>query len=210
MLALARLVGPSGTAAGIDLSEGMIAEARQRAAAAGLDVDLRVAPGDALPFPDATFDAVRSERVLQHVADPLAVLREMVRVTKPGGRVLAVDPDRGVFGSDFAGWDLDVEFRLGRWAAADGRLRNALFARQARRHLIGLGLHDVVAHAFVNTSTAELERRPHLIDDYHAGAVAAGALTEAEAAARGTAIHAALANGTFHSTTMFWMSVGTK
>lgn len=162
------------------------------------------------PSPDATFDAVRSERVLQHVADPLAVLREMVRVTKPGGRVLAIDPDRGVFGSDFAGWDLDVEFRLGRWAAADGRLRNALFARQVRRHLLGMGLRDVVAHALVNTSTAELERRPHIIDDYLERALADGVVTAAEAAERSRAMRAALADGTLHTTTMFWATVGTK
>jgi hypothetical protein len=73
-----------------------------------------------------------------------------------------------------------------------------------------MGLRDVVAHALVNTSTAELERRPHIIDDYLERAVAAGVVTADEAAARGRAMRSALAAGTLHTTTLFWMTVGTK
>ncbi len=209
LVLLARLVAPGGSVTGIDLSKAMIDEAGRTTAAAGVGATLRVADGDALPFPAATFDGVRAERILQHAADPLAVLREMVRVTRPGGRVLAIDADRGVFAHDFEGWDGDVAFRLGHWGATNGPVRNGLFSRQVRRHLLALGLLDVVAHARVNTSTAELERRPHLIDEYHARAVEAGVITPTEAETRGAAIRAAIANGTFHTTTLFWMTVGT-
>jgi SAM-dependent methyltransferase len=71
-----------------DSSQTMAAEAKRR----GLERVLR-ADGYRLPFPSSTFDAVRADRVLQHVLEPLAVLGEMIRVTRAGGRVVVVDPD---------------------------------------------------------------------------------------------------------------------
>jgi ubiquinone/menaquinone biosynthesis C-methylase UbiE len=47
----------------------------------------------ALDFPDGHVDGVRSERVLQHLADPGAAIAELVRVTRPGGRVCVIDTD---------------------------------------------------------------------------------------------------------------------
>lgn len=51
------------------------------------------ADASALPFHDASFDATFCVAVLQHVRDIGAAIHEFVRVTKPGGRVLAVEPD---------------------------------------------------------------------------------------------------------------------
>jgi SAM-dependent methyltransferase len=95
---LAVRVGPRGKVAGIDPSEAMIAAAKRAADASGQRVDLRVASIYALPFPDGAFDAVRAERVFQHLEDPEAGLREMLRVTRSGGRVMAIDPDHGQHG----------------------------------------------------------------------------------------------------------------
>jgi ubiquinone/menaquinone biosynthesis C-methylase UbiE len=49
----------------------------------------RLVTGDVhdLPFPSGSFDVVHAHQVLQHVADPVAALREMVRVCRPGGVV---------------------------------------------------------------------------------------------------------------------------
>lgn len=92
---VARLKGRCGRAVGVDRSTALIDEARARHEGSGCE--FRVAEGDALPFDDATFDAVRIDRALQHIADPGAVVREMARVAKPGGVVLAVEPDWGTF-----------------------------------------------------------------------------------------------------------------
>jgi SAM-dependent methyltransferase len=84
--------------AGIDPSATMIAAARRAAIASCLPIELQVASIYDLPFPDHAFDAVRAERVFQHLEDPEAGLREMVRVTRPGGRVMVMDPDHGQHG----------------------------------------------------------------------------------------------------------------
>ena len=70
VIAIARIVGPKGYAAGVDMSETMIEEARKRAAAEGVQADFRCTDGATLPFADATFHAARIERVLIHVESP--------------------------------------------------------------------------------------------------------------------------------------------
>ncbi|HET8521795.1 MAG TPA: methyltransferase domain-containing protein [Thermomicrobiales bacterium] len=90
---LARLVGPSGRVVGIDRSETVIAQARERAEETNLPVEFRVADADDLPFPDAMFDACRADRVFHHLEHPSRAFGELVRVARPGGRVLLFDPD---------------------------------------------------------------------------------------------------------------------
>jgi SAM-dependent methyltransferase len=77
---------------GVDANPALIGEAQHRHRhLAG--VEFRVADAHALPFPDGSFDAVRSDRVLQHVEDPAAVVAELVRVTRSGGTVVLADTD---------------------------------------------------------------------------------------------------------------------
>ncbi|MCC2626897.1 MAG: Methyltransferase type 11 [Thermomicrobiales bacterium] len=85
--------GPAGAVAGIDPASEMIAMARQKASQAGVDIDYRVAAVEALPFLDATFDAVVSSLMLHHLPEDLKprALAEVRRVLKPGGRLVVVD-----------------------------------------------------------------------------------------------------------------------
>jgi ubiquinone/menaquinone biosynthesis C-methylase UbiE len=95
LLEMAGRMPPGAAAQGVDASEVMLAEARRRAAAAGVEVTFRVGDALSLPYPDAVFDVCRVKTVLQHVTDPLRAVREMVRVTRPGGRVGAMEIDLG-------------------------------------------------------------------------------------------------------------------
>ncbi|KAJ7492032.1 S-adenosyl-L-methionine-dependent methyltransferase [Mycena latifolia] len=91
---LARLV-PAGHVTGIErAADAVLAKAREAAVAQGVS-NITYARGDvlALDFPDGSFDVVHAHQVLQHVADPVRALREMVRVTKPGGIVAVRDTD---------------------------------------------------------------------------------------------------------------------
>jgi ubiquinone/menaquinone biosynthesis C-methylase UbiE len=72
---------------GIDLTQEAIDHARQRLAVYGLEAaDLRPADCEALPFDDDSFDLVYSWGVIHHTPDTFKALREIARVTRPGGR----------------------------------------------------------------------------------------------------------------------------
>jgi SAM-dependent methyltransferase len=73
---------------GVDVS----AEAVEAARARGRDA-LQVEPGGPLPFEDESFDGVVMKDVLEHVSDPVALVEEVRRVLRRGGRVFASSPD---------------------------------------------------------------------------------------------------------------------
>lgn len=90
---LAELV-PDGHVTGVDRAPGILEQARATAAGRGLrNVDFAVADVHALDHPDDTFCVVHAHQVLQHVGDPVQALREMRRVTKPGGFIAVRDAD---------------------------------------------------------------------------------------------------------------------
>lgn len=139
---LARIVGPGGRSAACDVSPAMCAEALRFARAAGVTVEVTIQDAHALAHQDNVFDAVRSERLFQHLIDPEVVLAEMLRVVRPGGRVVVIDADHGLPALD----------------AADRRTTAAVFQTFASatvnpwsgRRLLGLflgaGLADAEAH----------------------------------------------------------------
>jgi SAM-dependent methyltransferase len=102
-VALARSVGAAGHVIGVDLSQAMVDVAAARAAPFGLPISFRQADIHVLPFADASFDAVRIDRVLHFLPNPRNALEEVVRVTAYGGRVVLTEPDWStldIFGGD--------------------------------------------------------------------------------------------------------------
>lgn len=94
-VALARLVGPRGRVVGLDRSADMLVEAGRRVQESALPLEFAQGDASALSFGTNSFDRCRAERVLVHIADPAGAVREMVRVTGPGGIVVASDIDSG-------------------------------------------------------------------------------------------------------------------
>ena len=88
VLLSARRVGPTGFAYGVDMTDDMLALARQNAARAGAaNVEFRKGQIEDLPLPDASVDVVISNCVINLSVDKPAVLAEIFRVLVPGGRI---------------------------------------------------------------------------------------------------------------------------
>jgi len=92
-IAATRHVAPSGTVHGIDASPPMIARAKRKAEKAAVNAVFQLAAAEQLPYPDHRFDVVLSTLMLHHLPRTARerCAREITRVLKPGGRVLAVD-----------------------------------------------------------------------------------------------------------------------
>ncbi|MBE9555585.1 MAG: methyltransferase domain-containing protein [Proteobacteria bacterium] len=97
---IAGAVGPSGLAAGLDISESMLAIARHRCRDLG-NVEIMAGDATALPWPDAHFDRAVSTQVYEYVSDLGLAFAELNRVLKPGGRavIMATDADTILFNS---------------------------------------------------------------------------------------------------------------
>jgi SAM-dependent methyltransferase len=84
----ARAAGPNGRVVGVDISAAMLAVARAWQAEQGAaPIEYLEASALSIPLPDASFDIAYCQQGLQHIADPLAALREMRRLLRSGGRV---------------------------------------------------------------------------------------------------------------------------
>jgi len=93
-LAAKEKAGPAGQVFGIDIAADMIDIARRKAHKAGLEVQFEVGRIEAIPFPEAQFDRVLSSLMFHHIPTQAAKqqgLAEILRVLKPGGRLLIVD-----------------------------------------------------------------------------------------------------------------------
>ncbi len=202
---LAGMVGPTGRAVGLDFSRTLVAEANARS---GADARTAFARGDAcrLPFPDNSFDAVRSERMLQHLREPIRAVKEMARVVKSGGRVVDLDPDWDLMAIDSSNLDLTrriVHFRTDLLASGSVGRKLAGFFRDA-------GLADVTVVPMAMTlsslaaaSTLELEAAAER-------AAAAGAIRADEASAWVAELRARDASGRFFCGVSSYLVSGRK
>ena len=141
VLALARLVGPRGRAVGVDASATMLTEAWRRAADAGLRAAFVLADAQQLSFADGVFDGCRAERLLQHVPDPRAVLAELVRVARPGARVVVWESELEMLVFDAP--DRATSRAMARYIC-DG-FRNGAIGHQLYRLFREAGLVEVTA-----------------------------------------------------------------
>jgi ubiquinone/menaquinone biosynthesis C-methylase UbiE len=126
---------------GVDLSPDMLDIARRHATDLDLEVDLRVAAAEALPFDDDSFDTAVCTLSLCTIPDPAASIAEMKRVLRPGGQLLLLDH----IGSSW--WPI--------WAAQ--RLIEQLTIRAAGEHMTRRQLPLVEAAGFDIVETQRLK-----------------------------------------------------
>ena len=138
---LAADVGPDGDVLALDYSAVTIEAARRRHDGS----PVRYVTGDvsALDLPDDAFDGVWCERVLQHVADPDGAIAELIRVTRPGGRVCLIDTDWESLAFDGPPADRAREVRAHMLAMFTATQRD--MGRTLRRRMLSAGLTGVRA-----------------------------------------------------------------
>jgi ubiquinone/menaquinone biosynthesis C-methylase UbiE len=108
-----------------------------------------VCRGDAhaLPFADGAFDACRADRVVQHLVSPVAAIDEMVRVVRPGGRVVVADPDQESLVLHVPGVDRALVDQV-KALRRDVGYRNGRLASRLPELFVAAGLIDVRVAAF--------------------------------------------------------------
>lgn len=157
-LALAERTGSSGTAVGVDNSRAMVETGRERSRGSGDDAGravFSVADATRLPLRDEAFDGARADRVLQHLPDPQRAFDELVRVTRPGGRVVVTDSDWGTLTLSTGDAALDDRLVDPDWSCAEA----GEVGRRLRGFAAGAGLVDMtvepVTLSFTDFETAD-------------------------------------------------------
>jgi ubiquinone/menaquinone biosynthesis C-methylase UbiE len=204
---LAATVGRRGRVVGVDPSRAFVAEARRRARRDGVAADcrFRVADGLRLPFRDGVFDAALAVTVLLHVPESGRVLAEMIRVTRPGGRVAVLDQDMGTLVLDLPDRALTRRIVDGH---ADRYYAEPWSGRTLARSLRAAGLDRVRGRVFVVVEPAYEEyvrsllvRRVELTTQW-------GLVTPEEGRRWLAAADAAAARGDFFMSLNYYAAVG--
>jgi SAM-dependent methyltransferase len=205
--ALARAVGSSGRVVGVDSSAAMIAEAEKRAA--GIDLPVAYYQGDTchLDFPDGSFDGCRAERVLQHLDKPHLAIAEMVRVARPGARLVMAEPDYGTL--TIAGADAAVTRAIVRQRC--NHVRSGTIGRRLPEICTDLQLTELtVTLLTVGSTDVTQPGERQLLCKYLAAAQAAGTVSEVEGTTWLTQLDAAGLAGRYRRAVTVFLVKGRK
>jgi ubiquinone/menaquinone biosynthesis C-methylase UbiE len=174
--ALGQRVGVTGRVVGIDCSETMVAEARNRIAELSLAVELHVGDARHLRFAANTFDGCRAVRVFMHLSCPEQALAEIVRVARPGACIVVFDIDWETLAVDAP--DRSIARKLLNFHGSGSRW----IGRQLRRLFLEAGLTDIGVFAetlmFTDYAQADLVFQ---LQETAAQAQAAGIVSSAQA-----------------------------
>jgi SAM-dependent methyltransferase len=134
---LAEAVGETGRVVGLDHAAEFVLHARERTRKTRW---IQVDEGDAyaLPYADQSFDAAHCDRVLMHLDDPSAVLAEMYRVVRVGGRIVVAEPDWASIVID----SVDHQAMESLVQQANTARRQPYIGRELNRRLAAVGLID--------------------------------------------------------------------
>ena len=208
---LAAAVGPGGRVIGVEPQTALAHAASQRLTAAGYEPvsEVRNESAHMLSLETGSAAACLAQTVLIHLPDEMLqeALREMIRVVRPGGRVVSVDQDGDTWVIDHP--DRELTRRIVRFNS-DQRYADGWTGRRLRRFFRQAGLSDVEVHTRTHVDTA--------IDSYLYGmalrvagsAAEAGTISEAERSEWVRQLHELASAGDFFSSITSFACVGTR
>jgi len=198
---------PDGSVTGVDASGEIISQAWDRVPSDGSIPNLRLqmADGSALPFPDGTFDGVFSARLLLHVPDPVAILREMARVVSERGTLVAMEWDFDSITVDVP--DRDTTRAILHWRT-DNKDGNNWIGRQLYRHVMDAGWQNVVVDPRVSVAHTEQTSLVQSLRKAATGARDEGAIDALTCEAWLESLDRALESGWFFASIVYFIVRG--
>jgi SAM-dependent methyltransferase len=145
VFALACRADPSGAVVGLDLEFDMLKQTASTDAPGSAGCYFIQGHAPRLPFQDNVFDGCRSERLFMHLGHPDRTLSEMIRVTKPGGKIVVIDTDWCSLSIDTPFPEIEhllSKYRLTRV------LKNGYSGRSLYRQFTQAGLAEVQVEAY--------------------------------------------------------------
>ena len=141
--------GPGGDAATLGVERCLGVDFSRTMCEASFTAGVRVAQADAqrLPILSNSFDGARADRVVQHVPDPDKVLAELLRVVRPGGRVIVSDPDQETLSVHIPGLPQSMCSTV-KELRRDVGYRHGHVAAQYPDRFSALGMVDLTVDAF--------------------------------------------------------------
>lgn len=199
--AIATWPGFKGKVTGSDLSKSLVDSAEKLTKAAGIDgIKYLQADGEGSAAHEGSFDLVLGHTVISHVSDPDAFINEALRLVRPGGRVVIHDGDYASMTFDTGAPEYDQILPAKYF---DAIVANPFIMREIPRRARELGIKPSEAIAAVVLETGTGEYFPSLIRNYAPIAVAAGTVSDAEAAGWTAALDDALENESFFASCNF-------
>jgi ubiquinone/menaquinone biosynthesis C-methylase UbiE len=155
VIQMAVRVGQTGHVFGVDISQEMIAKAKSNATHLALPLTFLTGNMYQLEFQEHFFDRCRVDKTFQHLSDPKAALSELIRVTKPGGKIIIADPDHDslMIDTPFS----DVNHRFIRFRS--DHMPQGGIAHQLYGYCKELGLIDVYAEPLTYVYTDYEEKK---------------------------------------------------
>jgi SAM-dependent methyltransferase len=191
---IARRVGPTGCAVGVDPSPALLAIARDLAEVEGLGgrVELQEGSALALPFADGAFDVAIAVTALSHMPGAEGAIPEMARVVRPGGRMGVFDLDTDM--TSVTHPDRVLTRRIIA-AASDANAVDGWLSRRLPLLFVRAGLLHVRARGFFLLDTDPRGFYAGLAERAAESALKVGAITESECRGWLEALHAEQARG---------------
>jgi ubiquinone/menaquinone biosynthesis C-methylase UbiE len=199
-------VGDDGRVTGIDNAENSIETAQHRCSGLA-NVGFHLGEAVALPFDEATFDAVLSTQTFEYLPDVRAALAEMFRVLKPGGRVLIHDTEW-----DAWAWHSSDRARMNRIMVAwDKHLADPHLPQTLGAKLTAAGFEDVGVEPLVHVETTyDPASMSAVLTKFIAGYVTSQGIPESEATVWADDLRALGASGDYFFSSNEYIFTGTK